>query len=216
VAGAQADALRAFLGDIRGLRVLDVGTGTGRAALLLAREGATLVGVDASEEMLAVARRRAADEGVTVSFTRGDAHALDIPDRSFDAAVSLRVLMHAPDWRRCLAELCRVSRRLIVIDYPSSHSLAWLESVARRAGQAVGVRTEAYRVFSDRQIRDALTAAGFRVKAVHRQFVLPIALHKRLGSRHATESVERALERAGLLERFGSPVTLVAERCESS
>ena len=40
----------------------------------------------------------------------GDAHALDFPDRSFDVVVSLRVLMHTPNWRRCLAELCRVGR----------------------------------------------------------------------------------------------------------
>ena len=45
--------------------------------------------IDASEEMLAIARKRAADELVKVRFERGDAHALDFPDRSFDAVVSL-------------------------------------------------------------------------------------------------------------------------------
>jgi hypothetical protein len=130
--------------------------------------------------------------------------------------VSLRVLMHTPEWRTCLAELCRVARRLVVFDYPSSRSVALLESVARRAGHAAGMRTEPYRVFADRQLDEALAGAGFRVKARRRQFVLPIALHKKLGSRRTTESVERMLERAGLLGLFGSPVTLVAERCESS
>jgi hypothetical protein len=51
---------------------------------------------------------------------------------------------------------------------------------------------------------------------VHRQFVLPIALHKAIGSRAITERVEHALERTGLLAWFGSPVTLVAERCARS
>ena len=216
VAGAQADVLMEFIGQVRGLRVLDVGTGTGRAALLLAREGAAVVGVDASDEMLGIARRRATEEGASVSFARGDAHALDFPDRSFDVAVSLRVLMHAPQWRTCLEELCRVSRRLVVFDYPSSHSVALLESVARRIGHTFGVRTEPYRVFTDGQLNDVLAAAGFRVKAVRRQFVLPIALHKMVGSRRTTQSVEHVLERVGLLSLFGSPVTLVAERCESS
>jgi hypothetical protein len=71
-------------------------------------------------------------------------------------------------------------------------------------------------VFTDRAIRGELAAHGFRVRDEHRQFVLPIALHKRLGSRGRTESIERALERAGLLGVFGSPVTVVAERCASS
>jgi hypothetical protein len=44
---------------------------------------------------------------------------------------------------------------------------------------------------------------------------LPIALHKAIGSRRFTISTERLLDRAGLLKLFGSPVTLVAERCAS-
>ena len=46
----------------------------------------------------------------------------------------------------------------------------------------------------------------------HRQFVLPIALHKRLGSRRLTERVEGGLAALGLLTAAGSPVTVLAER----
>ena len=46
----------------------------------------------------------------------------------------------------------------------------------------------------------------------HRQFVLPIAFHKRLGSRALTERVEGGLETIGLLRLAGSPVTVLAER----
>jgi hypothetical protein len=48
--------------------------------------------------------------------------------------------------------------------------------------------------------------------AVHRQFVLPIALHKQFGSRAATERIEAGLARTGLLRLLGSPVTVMAER----
>ena len=57
--------------------------------------------------------------------------------------------------------------------------------------------------------------AGFRVRSVHRQFVLPIALHKGIGSPRFTTASRVVFERLGLLRLFGSPVTLVAERCES-
>jgi 2-polyprenyl-3-methyl-5-hydroxy-6-metoxy-1,4-benzoquinol methylase len=216
IASTQARMLLEFVGNVRGRSVLDVGTGTGRAALLLAKRGATVTGVDPSEEMLAVARQRAAAAGAAISFRPGDAHALDFPDRSFDVVVSLRVLMHTPDWRTCLAELCRVSGRLLVIDYPSARSAALMESTARRVGHAFGMRTEPYRVFLDRQLIGVLATAGFRVRAIHRQFVVPIAVHKLLGSRRLTESVEYLLRRAGLRSLFGSPVTLLAERCGSS
>ena len=58
---SQERVITAFLAPIAGRRILDVGTGTGRAAIALALKGAAVTGVDASEEMLAVARRRAAD-----------------------------------------------------------------------------------------------------------------------------------------------------------
>jgi SAM-dependent methyltransferase len=216
VAGTQARVLANMIGRIHQRDILDVGTGTGRAALLFARGGALVTAVDASEEMLAVARQRAAEQGVKVHFQVGDVHALGFPDRSFDAVVCLRVLMHTPDWRRSIAELCRVAERLVVVDYPSARSVAMLEAAARRLAHAAGSRTEPYRVLSQRAVAEAFDRNGFRIRSVHRQFVLPIALHKTIGSRRFTLWSEKLLDRAGLLKPFGSPVTLVAERCASS
>lgn len=213
LASEQGEVLANFVGRIPGRRILDVGTGTGRAALLLARGGALVTGIDASEEMLAVARKRAGAEGVAVRFLIGDAHALDFADRSFDVAVCLRVVMHAPKWRLCVAELCRVADRLVIVDYPSAHSFALLESVARGVFSSLGARTEAYRVFRDQEIAEAFTKSGFRIRSIHRQFVLPIAFHKAIGSRRFTTTLEGLFDRMGLLKILGSPVTLVAERC---
>lgn len=197
---------------LAGCSVLDVGTGTGRAAIGLARAGATVVGVDASSEMLDVARERATAAGVAVTFDVGDAHALPFLDRHFDGAVSLRVLMHTPDWSRCVGELCRVSRRRVVVDFPSLSSLAAVESGVRHLRRAAGRPVEAYRVMSERSVVAAFEANGYRVVRVHRQFVLPIALHKAVGSLGVTRGIERALQAVGLLWLAGSPVTMVAER----
>jgi ubiquinone/menaquinone biosynthesis C-methylase UbiE len=195
-----------------GRRLLDVGTGTGRAAIALARAGAEVVGVDASAQMLDVARERAAAAGATVTFETADAHALPFPDRSFDAAVSLRVIMHTPDWDRCVAELCRVSRSRVVVDFPAAGSVAAIESGWRNLAHRFGARTEPYRVIGERAVRAALQRHGFSLIATHRQFVLPIAFHKALGSRGFTRSVEGVLAAVGLLRAFGSPVTMVAQR----
>jgi hypothetical protein len=120
--------------------------------------------------------------------------------------------MHTPGWRTCVAELCRVSRSRVVLDFPAAGSFAAVESVVRRMTHALGRRTEPYRVFRERVVREALAAHGFRVAAVHRQFVLPIALHKRFGSLDATLAIERGFASIGLLRLCGSPVTVVAER----
>ena len=215
VAATQARVIANFVGRLQDRRMLDVGTGTGRAALLLARSGARVTGVDASEAMLAMARARAAEQGVRATFAVGDAHALTFPNRSFEVALSLRVIMHAPRPEDCIAELCRVADQLVIFDYPSARSLARIQSSARRLAARLGVRTEAYRVFTDAEIVTALDRCGFRVRSVHRQFVLPIALHKAVRSVRFTTASEAWLDRVGLLDRFGSPVTLVAERCAS-
>ena len=216
VAGTQARVLADFVGRVQGRVILDAGTGTGRAALLLASDGARVTGVDASEEMLAVARARAAEQGATVEFLVGDVHALDFPDRSYEVVVALRVLMHSPKWRLCIAELCRVADQLVVLDFPSKRSTALAQSLVRRFLYGLGVPTEPYRVFSEAEVAEALKRSGFRVRSVHRQFVLPIAVHKAFGSRRLTAAIEGALDRLGLLTLFGSPVTLVAERCVTS
>jgi 2-polyprenyl-3-methyl-5-hydroxy-6-metoxy-1,4-benzoquinol methylase len=215
IAESQERVLAGFLAPIEGRTVLDVGTGTGRAAIALARRGGIVTGVDASNEMLAVARTRAADRQASVTFATGDAHALAFADQSFDAVVCLRVLMHTPGWRQSLGELCRVARHRVVFDYPALASVAVLQVMARRVAAAAGSRVEAYRVFSDRAVDATLRASGFRVADRHRQFVLPIALHKRIGSASATARIEDALGRAGLRRLLGSPVTVVAERCGS-
>jgi ubiquinone/menaquinone biosynthesis C-methylase UbiE len=212
LADTQEQVIAAFLEPVTGKRILDVGTGTGRAAIALARRGATVTGVDASAEMLAVARRRAAESGVQVTFVQGDAHALDFAAGSFDAVVCLRVLMHTPDWRRSLAELCRVARGRVVFDYPALASAASLQAAARRVAHRFGASVEAYRVFSDRAFERALGESGFRVAGSHRQFVLPIAVHKAVGSAAATRRIEAALAAVGLCRLLGSPVTVAAER----
>jgi SAM-dependent methyltransferase len=208
----EEHALLASLGDVRGRRILDVGTGTGRAALALAERGAIVTGVDASLEMLARARARAADRGLAITFDTGDAHALAFPDRTFDAAVSLRVIMHAPDWRRCLAELCRVSRDVIVFDYPALASAAAIQSLTRRGMHAFGARVEPYRVFTDRAVRRELSRHAFGIVRSERQFAFPIAIHKAIGSRALTERIEAAASSVGVRGLIGSPVTIAARR----
>ena len=209
IAETQEQQIAAFLAPVEGRRILDVGTGTGRAAIALAKRGAIVTGVDASAEMLRGGRapgrggRRA-----RVTFVRGDAHRLDFPDRSFDAVVCLRVLMHTPDWRASLRELCRVAVDRVVFDYPSLYSAAALQAVIRRVTHMVNPSVEAYRVFSPARGRARCSRdAGFRVAGEHRQFVLPIALHKRVNS----EAWTRRRRRADGARRADAPARLARD-----
>lgn len=200
------------LSPANGTRILDVGAGTGRAAIGLAAAGASLVGVDASIDMLRVAARRTADAHLSVAYGVADAHQLPLADHSVDAAISLRVLMHTINWPTCVAELCRVARWRVVVDFPALGSFAAIESALRRVTYALGGRTEPYRVISERAVVDAFARHGWRVVMIRRQFVLPIVVHKTIGRLKVTQAIERALASVGLLRLVGSPVTMVAER----
>ena len=212
LAECQAAILREAFLPLGRACILDVGTGTGRAAVELARRGARVIGVDASAEMLQVARVRAGEAGVVLELGQADAHGLPFGSRSVDGAVSLRVLMHALDWRRCVSELCRVARARVVVDFPAAFSQAALESQYRRAMRRAGRPVEAYRVIREADVVAAFAASGFRVVMTRRQFVLPIALHKAIGHLGVSRTIEGALSAAGLLRLLGSPVTMVAER----
>ena len=76
------------LGSKPGDRLLDVGCGPGRHSIGLARAGLQVTGVDVSPGFLEIARRHAAEAGVTVSFFETDARELPFGDE-FDAAISI-------------------------------------------------------------------------------------------------------------------------------
>src|SRR6266536_255318 len=88
-----------------GERVLDLATGTGNAALLAARSGADVTGLDAASRLIGVARERAAEAGAEASFVVGDLQALPFEDSSFDFALSVVGLIFADDADRAFAEM---------------------------------------------------------------------------------------------------------------
>jgi ubiquinone/menaquinone biosynthesis C-methylase UbiE len=99
--------VRQAIGDPRGLNILDLGCGTGRHALWLAANGATVTAVDFSEGMLDEARRKSNADNVR--FLRHDLH-LPLPfgEREFDRVISGLVLEHLRELNGFFAETRRV------------------------------------------------------------------------------------------------------------
>jgi demethylmenaquinone methyltransferase/2-methoxy-6-polyprenyl-1,4-benzoquinol methylase/phosphoethanolamine N-methyltransferase len=170
-------ALRATLVELAapapGEEVLDVGCGTGVLALLLESRagGGRVHGIDASREMIAVAREKATRARRDVDFRVAAVEALPFADASFDLVTASLMLHHLPDdaKRRGLTEVRRVLRlggRFVAVDFVAlSHSpLAHLLAVL---GHARGENTVG-------KLTPMLEQAGFGdVEAVptrHRNF----------------------------------------------
>lgn len=123
-------------------RVLDVGCGTGNAALLAAAAGADVVGVDCSERLVAVARQRAAAAGLFAEFLVGDALALPVADASFDIVLSVFGVIFAADPAQVISEVARVlppdGRAYVTAWVPSGPIHAMQTAFGRAVGQATG------------------------------------------------------------------------------
>jgi SAM-dependent methyltransferase len=133
IAGRMVEPLLAAASVGVGTRVLDVATGPGWVAAQASERGASVVGVDVAEAMIAQARRAQPD----LEFRRADAHDLPFGDASFDAVVGNLAIMHLARPERAVAEFVRVLRpggRLALTAWaaPSQHRLAgvFLDAVA--------------------------------------------------------------------------------------
>ncbi len=130
-----------MMGEVRGLFIADIGTGTGRHALSLARDGARMVAVDFSLGMMSRARAKAGAE--RISFVCADCTAgLPLPDASFDRVVSGLVAEHVPSLDAYFAELARICRHDGFIVVTTVHPAMHLQGVsARFIDPATGART---------------------------------------------------------------------------
>ncbi len=97
----------------RGERVLDVGCGTGNAAIRAAQAGGRVVGLDLTPELFYAGHAAARDAGVSdgaIEWVEGDAEAIPYPDDAFDVVLSTFGCMFAPRHEVAAAEIARVLR----------------------------------------------------------------------------------------------------------
>ncbi len=113
------ETLGGIIGTNSSLDVLDVGTGPGFLALLLAEMGHNCTGVDLSREMLKIASEKAKSKNLQCQFLFGDAERLDFEDGTFDVVVNRHLLWTLPHPGVALREWVRVLKpggKLVILD----------------------------------------------------------------------------------------------------
>ena len=158
-----------------GKRVLDIAAGTGEPAIPAARlvsPGGSVIATDFVEDMLAVAREKAARAGVNnVEFRRVDGEALDFPDGSFDAVTIRFGIMFMPEPDTCLRAVHRVLRsggRVALATWAAPDKNAWASIAAgilSKLANAPPPKPGAPGIFAfgdPNRLTVGLQAAGFR------------------------------------------------------
>ncbi len=167
-----------------GMRLLDVGCGTGDLTLILARRvgpGGKVVGLDLTPEMLAVAREKVAASSLSarIDLVEGNALALPFPDESFDGVTAGFSLRNMADLDGALREMYRVLRPggfclSLDVSKPSSrpvravflwffyHVVPWIGALGGRGRAPYAWLSESLRAFPDRRaLSERLRRAGF-------------------------------------------------------
>lgn len=98
-------------GKIR--RILDLGCGTGGHALILKKRGYDIVGVDRSGEMLKIARSKAKNSGLSMTFIEKEIHNVTLKDK-FDAVISMFAVMSYQTTNQAVSTACRIAHKHLV------------------------------------------------------------------------------------------------------
>lgn len=161
--------LLARLGDVRGLRVAEVGCGRGDLSIHLAQLGARPTAVDVSSAALEIGRRRALAANVEVEWLHADAQQTGLPGGAFDLVVSCECLEHVEHPDLMARELFRLTKPggrclLTTPSYLNGRLLAWVRHwlTGRPLNTGAGVQPRE-NFFLYPLVRRRLRRAGFGI-----------------------------------------------------
>jgi hypothetical protein len=121
-------------------------------------------------------------------------------------------MAHIGDWRGYLAELARVARQAVIIDFPIPSGVNALEPLLFGLKKRVEGDTRRFDTIRTADVCRSLESAGFSRTTEVGQFVLPIVMHRKLGLPRLSSVLERGCASFGLASALGTPVILRADR----
>jgi len=192
--------------------ILDLGAGTGKLSIPLILKSKKVLSVDSSVHMLNVARLKSHELNIEIKTVISDAYCLSFKDHTFDCVVSSRLLMHLIDWKKGIKEICRVSRKELVIDFPSNFSFASLDILFKRIKRFFLPETQVYNKYSIGDVTEEIKKNGFEIVQTRKEFFVPLTLHRFFNHPEISNMIEKIFRNFYITELFGNPVTIKAIR----
>lgn len=210
----QTELVARFLSDAAAgsLDVLDVGGGHAQLAGPLVEAGHRVVVHGSAVEAMRLVAPLLSEHPESAAGCVSSLWALPFANETFDLVAAVRLLAHLTRWRELLREMARVSRRYLLIDFPTYVGAQRLSTVLFSAKRRVEGNTRPFFLYSRAEVEHELDALGYVVRNWDGEFVLPVALHRAARMPGVSRRVERALSGARLTGHIGSPILLLAER----
>lgn len=194
------------------LKILEVGGGHGQITESLLRAGHEVWVQGSANECFERLRPLATKFPGKLDFICSPLWTIPALDRSFDAVIALRLLAHVERWQELLAEMARLARRGVIVDFPSRRALNVLAPMLFGIKKRIEGNTRPYFNYSKGQLSEELWRLDLRSKAGIGQFFFPMGVHRAIGRANISRSLEFCARALGLSTTFGSPVILTAVR----
>jgi hypothetical protein len=194
----------------RKTRILDVGGGHAQLAVPLVGMGYDVT-VTGSHDSC---RKRLSEQLPEGGFSYQTCDMLHLPyaDNSFEVVIAFRLVPHAERWQHLLAELARVSARIVIVDYPDIRSVNILNFLFFRLKKVLEGNTRPFGLFRRIQIIKEFAEHGMGNPKIVPEFFLPMVLHRKLGSAGISRFLEGVCRYVGLTRLFGSPIVLRVDK----
>jgi len=164
-------------GNLEGKSLIDVGCGSGRYSIALAKRGARVIGIDFAENMLAIARNLAKENKVEgkCEFIKADFLNHEFSEK-FDLCVSIGVLEYFQDPRQLLEKMAEVTKEKVLISLPVKWTL-------RSGIRKIRLALKRYPVYfyTKRKVELLLQSCGFSnysIKRIDRDYFIVVNLYK--------------------------------------
>jgi 2-polyprenyl-3-methyl-5-hydroxy-6-metoxy-1,4-benzoquinol methylase len=185
-------------------RVLDVGGGHAQIAVPLVNKGYEVTVTGSSEKC----RERLDMFLDSNSFTFKCCDMLNLPfeENSFDVVLAFRLLPHVTQWQKLIAEMSRIAKIAIVVDYPDIRSFNFVSEQLFKVKKAIEKNTRPFRCFNRREIFSEFKKNGFTAPTIQPEFFIPMVFHRAIKMVSFSKAIESCSCLLGLTYFFGSPV----------
>ncbi|MGF1524779.1 MAG: class I SAM-dependent methyltransferase [Leptolyngbyaceae cyanobacterium] len=194
--------------------VLDVGGGHGQLTEALIRHGYQVTVLGSSE----VCKNRIQPflNQDLCQFQVGNVLDLPYADQTFDVVISYRFLAHVTQWQTFLAELGRVAKQAVVVDYPTVRSINSIAPLLFKLKKSVEGNTRPFICYQEEEITSYCHSINLVPSDRYAQFFWPMALHRMLKSASISSALEDSARLPGLTAFLGSPVILKLSKAVAS